>query len=69
MKLVARNGRKIREVMRLQSQDSDLVILGLPHFKDSSNKSRSVAHARAYSSPFRASLIVRAYDNIDLRQT
>lgn len=67
--IVARRGRKVKDVMSFHSSDSDLVILGLSHVNASKSKSRSIAHAKAYTEAFRASLIVRAYDEIDLSQS
>ncbi|MFP4118826.1 MAG: hypothetical protein ACLFTH_02115 [Candidatus Woesearchaeota archaeon] len=66
MKFVMRHGKKVRSVIAEQSKDSDLVILGIPHFMDSSSKKDIIRNARSYTEPFRASLIVRAYDEIDL---
>ncbi|MGM5481688.1 MAG: amino acid permease [Nanobdellota archaeon] len=66
MNIVLRHGRKVRSVIAEYSRDSDLVILGIPHFMDNSSKKDIIRNARSYTEPFRASLIVRAYDEIDL---
>ncbi|MGM5480149.1 MAG: amino acid permease [Nanobdellota archaeon] len=65
--LVYRKGKTVRSIISQYSAGSDLVILGLPHFTNSTSKKDLLYNTRRYTDDLKMSLLVNASETIDLK--
>ncbi|MGM5483005.1 MAG: hypothetical protein ACQESF_06070 [Nanobdellota archaeon] len=65
--IIFRKDDKIESIIYEFSKNTDLVVLGIPHYKSPSYRRHMISNIRRYTDKIPRSLIIQAHDKIDLR--
>ncbi len=65
--ILKESGNGMKEIISRNSRYADLVILGMPHYKERKSDKEITTSIRAYTDKLKTSLIVLAHDQIDFK--